>query len=319
MRYRFTEVFAESGLRGAVRRLSARWLAAAARHLNRRSQRILSRNRLGLASAVLRARLANNAVLKDAGKGRRCFVLASGPSTLDQDLRVLKGESIIAANEMFLRLQKDELAATALIFLDTAYLKPTPGYQKFLRDFAAAAAGMKAVPFLPVEAEAMPAVSGLFLDGAAHYIAYVGQLLDCESDGVQQWLDFTAPLPGLYTSTHAAIALALYMGFAEIHILGLDMDYLANPANPIGHGYGANPYNEYDRISAGAAFRRSVGWSYADLLARSAEELRAFDRLLALAQQRGQRIFNLSPTSIVESFERRTLESLDLGRSDAAR
>ena len=45
----------------------------------------------------------NNAELKDKHKGRRCFLLGSGPSIKDENLKPLKNEIVFALNN-FLKI-----------------------------------------------------------------------------------------------------------------------------------------------------------------------------------------------------------------------
>jgi hypothetical protein len=319
---RLRQVLRENGVQGALRRWSARELRRAAGRLQRMAAGLLSPRRPEHGgSAETLALLAPNRELRDVGRGRRCFVLASGPSTLEQDLTRLRGEPVIAVNEMFLRLQRDRVDAAVLIFQDSVYLGTTQGYGRFVQDFTAAAAAMGASAFVPLAARCI--VDDRAVRPRHHYVAFVGELLDHPED-VPPALDFAAPLPVLYTVAHTAIALALFMGYSEILTLGIDLDYVAAPGEPIRHGYGANPYNDHDVFSAADVYRRDQGWGMPDVLenvARQvraferlrlenvARQVRAFERLRAMAEARGSKIYNLSPVGFLDVFERRVYAS----------
>ncbi len=298
------QVLRESGAGGALRRGIARELRRAGGGLQRAAARLMSPDRPErMASAETLARLERNRELRDVGHGRRCFVLASGPSTLAQDLTLLRGQTVIAVNEMFLRLERDGVAAAVLIFQDVAYLGAAHRYPRFVADFGAAAESMGADAFVPL------AAAGLGGGARYRYLAFAGDILDYP-EGAPPPLDFTAPLPVLYTVAHTAIALALYMGFSEILTLGIDLDYAVAPDQPMRHGYGANPYHDHDALSVAEIFRRGQGWAMPDVLENLARQIRTFERLRAIAAARGARIVNLSPVGVLDVFERRTYVSV---------
>jgi hypothetical protein len=304
-------VLAESGPFGTMRRLIGYVLRRCRESCDRAERAAMSPRGLDrLASNATRALLMPNAGLRNKGAGRRCFVLGSGPSTLDQDLSRLQSEAIIAVNEMFLRLHRAQTAPTLLIFADPLYASPDPGYQNYLEDFALAAARPGHLAMIPSFVAPEISRRGLFAARQPHYFAIAGRLLDYSSAGTVPPLDFTAPIPGLHSVSHVAIALALFMGFKEIVLLGVDLDYLLAPQAPIRHGYGSNPYNSYDSITTKEAFRRGHGWDYPALLEYGAIQLREFTRLGEIASQNGQRILNASPVGLLDMFERRSLDSL---------
>jgi hypothetical protein len=308
---RLREIAAESGPVGLLRRVAGQLLARGGRSCDRLARAAMSPRRLDrMASAHTRALLARNAALRDRGRGRRCFVLASGPSTLGQDLSRLAGADIIAVNEMFLRLARDRVAASVLLFQDTFYLHGGADRRQFLADFAAAATASGALAMIPVAAEAAVTERNLFAGRTPHYFCTVGRLLDYGAAADVPALDFTMPLPGLYTVSHAALALAIYMGYAEIVLLGIDMDFIAAPHLPIRHGYGGNPYTDQDRLSAMEAFQRDAGWDFPEVLRQAAEQLRAFRLLGEIAQQRGQQVFNANPGGLLDGFARRPFDAL---------
>ena len=290
--------------------MATRGLAAASAWLGALGRRVgAPPDPSSVASSVALRLLTHNAELREVGRGRRCFVLASGPSTLEQDLSLLRSECVISVNEMFLRLQADDVVPEVLMFIDHDYLRKAPGDRGFLQDFAHAVERTGARAVVPLALHWIPECRTLF-NSEPHYILSFGSLLDYPSAAMVPELDFTRPLPGLYTVTHAAVALALYMGFSEIYLLGVDLDYICDPESPIRHGYGANRYHDIDRLTAMDAYRASIAHDYSELVRRTAEHLCALSRLGEIAELRGQHIYNANPGGLVGAFKRRPLESL---------
>jgi hypothetical protein len=298
------------GAVGTTRRVAELLLRRSAGACRALAHRALAPQRRGaLASRARRELLAPNAQLRDSARGRRSFVLGSGPSTLGQDLSLLRGQTVLAVNEMFLRLQRDGVAPAVLLFQDQAYLEETPGHYRFLADFAAAAVQSGAVALVPAAAAPAVAARGLFRQHPPHYFASAGRLLDYPTAAATPPLDFTLPLPGMGTVTHTALALALYMGCDDIVLLGVDLDYLRQPRAPIRHGYGRNPYHDRDELSALQAFASQQGWDCPALLEHTAVELREYARLGEIAARLGRRVFNSSPGSLLGAFEQRPFAS----------
>ncbi|MDE2166823.1 MAG: hypothetical protein KGJ66_10870 [Alphaproteobacteria bacterium] len=217
---------------------------------------------------------------------------------------------MIAVNEMFLRTQRDGLKPITLMIQDIEYFGDTPGYRRFLEDLEFAAHSSGADVVFPVGAHCVVTERGLFRDNPPRYYLPVGRLLNYPSAEDVPPLDFAATIPGMPTVTHTAIALALFMGFSEIYLLGVDLDFIVNSTTPIRHGYGANPYNENDRVPAAALFANKMGWDYPTLLAEVADHLRSYARLHEIAASSAQRLYNANPGGLLETVERRPYESL---------
>lgn len=305
--------FLKMGVGSALTRRAVAWfLVIISGKLTEFARRIRSPFRLDqVATLKDRELLAANLNLKKYGKSQRCFVLASGPSTLKQDLMRLRGHPIIAVNEMFLRLNAEGIPATVLSFTDPSYLRDTPGYAKFRDEFIKTIKNTPAIGVVPIFSKN---ILGKMVDnyGKLNYFSTIGNILDYGSYRNVPNLDFENVLPGLFTVTHTSIALALYMGFSEVYVLGVDIDYIARPNSPISHGYGLNPYNEHDNIDAVTAYKDEMNWDYPALLVQTADQLRAYEWLDKISRKNGQRIYNANPEGLLEAFERRSYDELHL-------
>lgn len=150
---------------------------------------------------------------KNKYKDKRCFIIGNGPSLSAADLDMIKGEYSFACNRIYLLFDKTEWRPTFLTVMDKPYSLA------YLRELCAVPAEMKF--------SAIGRTSKMYpLDGAIpvrmeHNVGY--------------WLQKGTPPPfsdnpvkclhsGL-TSTYLSMQLAVYMGFKEIVLLGVDHNY----------------------------------------------------------------------------------------------
>lgn len=115
-------------------------------------------------------------------------------------------------------------------------------------------------------------------------------------------LDIAYCQPGYESVIHAAIVVALYMGFDEIVLLGCDMDYHVRPHDTYRHSYSGSPYLRDDQSVTSLFAEGQV-----QLMERALAEYRAFANLGRVAQARGQRIFNATAGGVLDVFPRKPL------------
>lgn len=311
MRARFRQVLSESGWIGLGRRLAGRQLLHLAAATDRVARSITTpRNLDRYASSAMRVLLQRNAALRGCHAGRRAFVLASGPSTLALDVSRLDGEVVIAVNEMFVRLLRQRVSKPYLVMIDPVYFSGAAAYDRCLADLSNASDELCGHVVIPAAAAGALQSRGLFGHGRVHPVIEIGRLMDYPTAAAVPPLDFTKPIPTMYTVSHLAVALALYMGCAEVYLLGVDMDYIADPGQPIRHGYGENRYNDHDSLSALEAYQRDAGWDYPTLLRQAADQQAAFARLDEIARARGQQLFNATPGGCLSVLPRRAWAEL---------
>jgi hypothetical protein len=113
-------------------------------------------------------------------------------------------------------------------------------------------------------------------------------------------IDLTGAIPSLQTVSHTALAAALFLGFADIALIGVDLNFVGTPSTPVAHSYGKNRY--YDLInhaSAADAFRSGHGWDWPFVLRDVARQLECFDWLARGAARHGRRVVNLARESLL--------------------
>jgi len=303
-------VFAESGFAGGFRRARARALRAGADRLGALSDRqLVAAETRRLTSKRQREVLGVNAELRGRHRGERCFVLGAGASLTGQDLSRLTNELVISVNEMFHYLPELGVRPAYLVVQDLAYFsRETPGCA-FLEDLSAMTerTGCRAV--LNIAGRAIVEALGHFRTASPYYVLSVGDLLAYRG-GPPLPLDLSGAIPAMYSVTHLAVAVAMYLGCSEIYIAGVDLDYIAFPDEPIRHCYGTSRYVDHDRLSARSAYQRDKRADFPAMLRLCANEVESFALLAEQARRQGQTLINLNDSGYLLGLPRRTFDEL---------
>ncbi|KKU68836.1 MAG: hypothetical protein UX89_C0001G0027 [Parcubacteria group bacterium GW2011_GWA2_47_16] len=233
--------------------------------------------------------LKKNLELKNKFAGKRCFVIATGPSINKQDLKQLAGEISISVSNFFLHP-------------DFNIVKPT--YHLFVPSH------------LPVTVEQYGAA---FKDAEAHFSAGQNILVSISDKhivekfevfkkqniyyyfirrkplGKKETIDFSKPLPFIQTSVHIGMYLGIYIGAAEICLLGCDHDWILHM------GETRHFYDEKNSALSKAGYNEWSGGmehqfeSYLNLW-------RVYKAIRDYSAKPGIKIYNLSPMSILDVF-----------------
>ncbi len=152
--------------------------------------------------------------LKNTKKGKRCFIVGNGPSLTVEDLNKLKEEDTFAFNRIYYIFDKTEWRPTYYMCVDTGVL------------------GMN----LPeIEKLNLP---NIILSNIARYSVKtqtenIHYLYDYSKFKINRWgfdppyisEDVSEHFCFCFTVTFDAIQLAIYMGYSEIYLLGVDHNY----------------------------------------------------------------------------------------------
>ena len=169
--------------------------------------------------------LGHNLELKDKFKGKRCFIIASGPSVKDQDLLRLVDEETFIVNTFWRHPLYDRLKAKNYVDLD-----PGPPNQKsfFYRE-----------ELVQREKDLRLKHSRFFfhLTGFYEYFKKLNvfsadNAYYIHSDGFFKGnlafnTDITKTVPQVKNVIIGCILIAVYMGFEEIYLLGCEHSFLA--------------------------------------------------------------------------------------------
>ena len=154
--------------------------------------------------------------LKGIHAGERCFIIGNGPSLNERDLNCLCNEYTFAANRIFNIFSKTEWRPTYYMSMDDRIIKEV---QDKLKDYK----------FGHIFLES----NYCNIKGSTNYLTriFVGPLeVDVNRNRYNDTSayvseDVSDHFCGAWTVTFGAIQLAIYMGFKEIYLLGVDHNY----------------------------------------------------------------------------------------------
>lgn len=152
--------------------------------------------------------------LKDKYQGGRCFIIGNGPSLIAKDLDRLKGEITFATNRIYNIFDKTEWRPTYYLAVDSDFIKYN--YETIKE------VGAKYI--------FISNIYHISLNEKKENVVYINEYAKFP---INKWNDTSAFVSEDvskffsigYTVTFTAIQLAIYMGFKEIYLLGVDFSY----------------------------------------------------------------------------------------------
>lgn len=246
-----------------------------------------------------------NKKFKDIHKGKRCFVIGSGPSVNDFDLTLIKDEILIGLNSFYIHPQ------FKTIFSDTneKYMLSSPLHGP---DDAWTEEKWKE---MLQEAELNLTKNCTLFYGLNNYQPNAQEIIDknnlfkgykinyyFSSRVEDDWylpklehIDFSSNLWSASTSSVLGILLALYMGFDEIYLIGVDNSNISLPKdNPRFMKGGVEHENEV-KISESETFSLNYFTSYH--LSRTLKQYEFMNMLCV-----NNKIYNCSKSSMADMF-----------------
>ena len=226
-----------------------------------------------------KAILNRNEEYHDIFKGKRCFVIGTGPSLSINDLELLSGEITFAPNRIFELFDKTTWRPTYYINQDHALIQ---SYTNAIKTIDCQSI------FLPIE------YVDVFQEEKFHF--FVLQYKDFYPGFPDFSKDLTQRLAQGFTVTYGAIQLAAYMGFSEIYLLGVDHNYsIIRDANgkPLKTNSGSTNY------ANGMENKMDIS-----NLPRIEETTLSFEFAERYSRRHGFRIFNATRGGKLEAFER---------------
>lgn len=229
--------------------------------------------------------LRKNASLKGVGKGRKAFVLATGPSIRSQDLSRLKGQDCYSVSNFFLHDAAKILKPKFHFFAPYHPPLVLENYIEWLK------ASDEALPeetriFLGHATRGLVEEHGLFPGREVHYLYLSGS--PCLNRA-----DITGPVMGPQTGPLMMIPVLFYMDYEEIYLVGCDHNTLRDYKKQITNFYEAGCDPRQNATDASA---------WGGIIASHTDSRNVFiqyERYQAFARARGNRprLINLSPDS----------------------
>ena len=251
------------------------------------------------------AGLSENARHKDAHKGKRCFIVASGPSVKAQDLTKLKEDISISVSNSFVHKDfpifkpryhcvPDMLAGHSEYIADQK-----ERFEKWLRTMDASLGESEL--FLSSGDRSWIESAGVFQKRRVSYL-----LFDHEWDLLaERGIDLTYIVPGVQSVSVMALQVAFYMGFEKIYLLGCDHDWLLHVGTSA-HFYASKEH----AVLAGINNSEWAHTSFGNELRASYTLWEQYRQLKSLAEARGISIYNATGGGVLDVFPNVNFESL---------
>ena len=215
---------------------------------------------------------------------QRCFIIGNGPSLTAKDLDNLKNEITFAFNRIFLIFDKTKWRPTYYMLADQSIYMDA-GDEIDNKDLDIKFVGSNCKKY------------GRKIKDAIYFytkLPYDSDKPKFISDAIKYFYDG-------YTVTYFAMQLAIYMGFKEIYLLGVDCSYAQQlgkdgkiEVNDNGRSYFAKQYSKNQN------------------LANTYKMIMAYKKAREFADKNDVKIYNVTRGGKLEEFERISFDELDL-------
>jgi hypothetical protein len=245
--------------------------------------------------------LASNSVFRNLRSGQRCFILGNGPSAKQLDLTSLQGEIVFSVSNGYLHHGYAALAPAYHCVPQITYGKITE--EDVLAWFREMHWNIgDAELFLNETEAALVKKHGLFPGRKVHYLALQKNFDEIKDRNI---IDISAPIPRVESVPVMVLMIALYMGFEEIILLGIDHDHFKTGS----YVYAFDTHTQKGKDFSVNADGEVITPRYDDFqsLARLWRQYRV---LREIAMENGRAILNANPTSELDEFPRVELRSV---------
>lgn len=225
--------------------------------------------------------------LKDTHVGERCFIIGNGPSLQIKDLEKLDGEFCFASNRIFKIFDKTKWRPTIYLAVDNSFLDEScEELNKYELDNL----------FLGV---------GERFD-KSKFKSRVTRIFEYTKFKINKWNDCSAFISEDvscffsvgYTVTFTAIQLAIYMGFKEIYLLGVDFNYSVIR-------------DKYGKVHVDNSIKDYFwGEKYSSTVLAYDANLNAYEKARDYADKHKIQILNATRGGKLDVFERRNLDTV---------
>lgn len=291
--------YQETGLRGVIRRTTRVGLLGIRHSVAQLEQYLYFKEARARLTDEARQAARVMAGLKDSLRGRRAFILATGPSLKAVNIEPLGDEITFSVNSFHYHPVVQHWKPTFHAMMDDAYFTNGAEADYFFEEMRAAltttrfivpaqfVANIREANWLP-----MSQVLGVAMDGDF-----------CSADWDQ--IDPTM-LPATPNAAMFALACAVHMGCSPITLLGMDHDFLAKPFEYADEHLRTH-FHAQPSLKLSATSNKSDYQDYHHVARYVAGLWRGYKNLHRIAARNGQVILNASPGSYLDVFPRTTL------------
>jgi len=247
--------------------------------------------------------LERNRELKNRHLGERCFVLGNGPSVRAVDLSRLKGETIISVSNGYLHRDYSEIRPKYHCVPQT---HPPMTDDDVARWFGEMDAELGSATLFLNETENQLVCSRKLFE--RRDVRYLDMRADFDQLSDRQILDLTKPIPRVQSVPVMVLIVAMYLGFKEIYLLGVDHDHFINGTYEYAFELKAQRGKD-DSVSSNG----EIVISRYDDFQSLARLWRQYRVLREIAAKNDVKIFNATPGGVLDEFQRVDLDAVLTG------
>lgn len=250
--------------------------------------------------------ISKNKKFKNIHRGERCFVFGNGPSLKDVDFSLFKDEYVFTVNQLARRADYCKLNANYHLWSDFNFFDETNITEELIDSMKNVNVGQNRVQcFFPADVEPFLVKHGIATAIDCNYF----KIRTSFYDGFDEKIDFSKFMPSLSTVVHYAIFLAIYMGFSEIYLLGVDTTQIMVQIKSF---LQENDENDYSYEVTKSEKKRMENLLQQHSLESYAcgfwHLLSTYRTLNQYCQKRGIRLINCSKVTTIDSIARIPLE-----------
>lgn len=243
--------------------------------------------------------LRANRQLHNRHAGERCFILCNGPSVNEQDIRPLRGEKIFSVSNGYRHPNYQYISPKYHCVPQITYasLSPAKTVEWFKEmDQSIGDAEM----FLSHQELPLVHEHQLFSGRPTHFVCM----------GKNQFRaktcipDLTGIVPRVQTVPIMALMIAMYMGFREIYLLGVDHDWFVKKEYRYFYGHGVTAT---DSTLTRDGILLTTLWDELPAVNKVWEQYRDVKQI---AHANGVRIYNATEGGMLDEFQRVRLEDV---------
>lgn len=245
--------------------------------------------------------LAKNTSLKNRHQGQRCFILGNGPSAKQLDLTSLQGETVFSVSNGYLHNNYSAMAPAYHCVPQITYGRMTEAdVLAWFREMDQCIGNAEL--FLNETEAKLVERYGLFASRRVHYLALRESFEEMRERRIP---DLAQPVPRVESVPVMVIMIALYMGFNEIVLLGVDHDHFKTGR----YTYAFEPQTQKGKDFSVTVEGEVTTPRYDDFqsLARLWRQYRVLGEI---ARTNNCCIVNANPYGELDEFPRVSLESL---------
>ncbi|MGO7482216.1 hypothetical protein ACC703_26490 [Rhizobium ruizarguesonis] len=251
-------------------------------------------------SADVASSLAENRQLAGLHAGQRCFILGNGPSVKGLDLSRLQGETVITVSNGYLHSDFDKFQSRYHCVPQITYVSMTS--EDVIDWFKEMHSHLGAAELFLSSTEAeLVRKHNLFSGRTVRYLV-LGESFDERPS--EEIVDISQPVPRVESVPVMALMIAMYLGFKEIILLGVDHDRFLSSTYQYAFDLKVQKGKDFT-VNADGTLTRTLHDEFQQL-ARLWRQYRAISNI---AKANGVRIVNSTPGGALDEFERRPFQA----------